>query len=513
MGITRSGSSADAGARARNGRLALWASAGSFALVALVAATPGSPFTPVLPSEPSGPLRWLAERVGLDQVHGNALAVVGVIAVSLAAAAFLLVLREAWRGSVRPGTVLALSVGYLALLLLLPLLFSRDVYSYASYGRIAARYGANPYVATPADYPADALAAFVGPKWVDTPAVYGPLWTHASSLVVRAVDDVGAVVAAFRVLAIAASLATLLVVSRLLRRVRPEREAFALALIGLNPVVVFQSVASGHNDVVVMLAVAAAIALMLAERERWATVALALGVLVKVTAAVPLLLLWIAVAARRPRGERLRSLAPHVAIAALLGLVAAAPFLNTSDPTLGMAELATHEGWLAPSRFFRRLFDAVSGDALGFVPRVVVPLLLVGALAAIARLVVRRAPAIGSALVGASWGWGLLALMLLGPVLLPWYVTWALPLAWLLPRVPRAVLVATGVALTLSQWTSEPASFARAYDANVLFGHYVITPVVIGLLGWLLVDLWRRTRADAPLEDEPDEVAAPAREG
>jgi hypothetical protein len=109
----------------------------------------------------------------------------------------------------------------------------------------------------------------------------------------------------------------------------------------------------------------------------------------------------------------------------------------------------------------------------------VFPVLLIGALAAIARGVLRRAPAIEAALVGASWGWGLLALMLLGPILLPWYVVWALPLAWLLPRVPRAVLIATGVALTLSQWTSEPASFSRAYDANILFGHYVITPVVI----------------------------------
>jgi hypothetical protein len=178
-----------------------------------------------------------------------------------------------------------------------------------------------------------------------------------------------------------------------------------------------------------------------------------------------------------------------------------------------MAELATHEGWLAPSRFFRRFFDAVSGDALGFVPRIAFPVLLVGTLAAIARGVLRRAPAIGAALVGASWGWGLLALLLLGPVLLPWYVTWALPLAWLLPRVPRAVLIATGLALTLSQWTSEPESFARAYDANILFGHYVITPIVIGLLGWLLLDLWRRTRAGAPLEDEPGQVAAPARDG
>ena len=408
--------------------------------------------------------------------------------------------------------MLWLSVAYLAGVLFLPLMFSRDVYSYASYGRIASAYHANPYVATPADYPADVLAAFVGPKWVDTPAVYGPLWTHASSLVVRVFDDVAVWVAAFRVIAVGASLATLIVVSRLVRRVRPEREAFALALIGLNPVVVFQSVASGHNDVLVMLAVAAALALAFAGRERWATVVLALGVLIKVTAAVPLLLLWVAVAVRRPRGQRVRALVPHVAIAASLGLVAAAPFLNTSDPTLGIAELATHEGWLAPSRFFRRLFDAIRGDALGVVPRLVFPLVLVGAIVLLARAVARRGSAIGAQVVGASWGWGLLVLMLLGPVLLPWYVTWALATAWLLPRVPRTVLITTSVALTLSQWTSEPESFARAYDANILFGHYVVTPVVIGLLGWLLLDLWRRTRAGAPLEDEPGEVPAAAGE-
>ena len=195
-----------------------------------------------------------------------------------------------------------------------------------------------------------------------------------------------------------------------------------------------------------------------------------------------------------------------------LGLVAAAPFLNTKDPSLGMLELAGHEGWLAPSRFFRRLFDALSGDTLGFVPRVVFAVLLVGALVLVARELVRRAPATPW-LVGAAWGWGLLCLMLLGPVLLPWYVAWALPLAWLLPRAPRAVLVGTSLALTVSQWTAEPASFASAYDANVLVGHYVVTPIVIGLLGWLLLDLWRRTRAGAPLEDAPHEVPAAAGDG
>ena len=489
-------------------RLAIGASVVSFLFVALVAATPGSPFSPVLPSPPGGPATALAEFVGLDALHGSAIAAVGVVAVALAAAAFVFVLLECWRGSITPRIVIGLAIAYHVVVLLLPLLFSRDVYSYAYYGKIAATYHANPYVATPIDYAGDPLAAFVGPKWVDTPAVYGPLWTQASGLVVRAVESVGAQVAIFRVVAIAASLATLLVVARTVRSVRPEREAFAAALVGLNPVVLFQSAASGHNDLLVALAIAAALALVFSGRELWATVALALGALVKVTAAVPLLLWWVAVAARAERGHRVRALAPHVGSAAALGLLAALPFLNASDPTLGGLELASHEGWLAPSRFFHRVVDAVTGDALGFAPRIVFPLLLLGALFLIARAIVRRVPGIGPPLVGAAWGWGLLCLMLLGPVLLPWYVTWALPLGWLLPRVPRIVLIGTGLALTVSQLTSEPARFEAAYDANLWVGHWVITPVVIALLGWLLLDLWRRSRSGAPLEDEPGEVPA-----
>jgi alpha-1,6-mannosyltransferase len=493
-------------------RVALALSVASFVLVAIVASTPGSPFTPVLPSAPGGPFRWLSDLVGLDGVHGNALASVGVVAVAFAAVAFVLVVLECRRGTISPRTVIGLAVGYHVALLFLPLLFSRDVYSYAYYGRIAATYHANPYVATPADFPNDAFAAFVGPKWVDTPAVYGPLWTQVSALVARVADDVGAFVAAFRVIAIAASLATVFVVAGLVRRVRPDREAFAVAVVGLNPVVLFQSGASGHNDLLVALAIAAAIALVFSGRELWATVALALGGLVKVTGAVPLLLWWIAVAARRPRGERVRGVAPHVLLGAGMALLAAWPFANTDDPTLGGVELASHEGWLAPSRLFRRLFDAISGDTLGFVPRVAFAVVVVVAIGLIAREVWRRGPEIGPSLAGASWGWGLLCLMLLGPVLLPWYVTWALPLAWLLPRVPRTVLIGTGLALTVSQWTSEPAAFGRAYDANLLFGHYVVTPVVIALLGWLLFDVWRRVRSGAPLEDEPDQVPAPAGE-
>ena len=500
--------------RSASRTLAVALSALSVALVATVAATPGSPFVPILPSgaQPSGPFRWLSGLVGLDHVHGNALAAVGVVAVAFAAVAFLLVLREAWRGTISPGFVIGLAVAYHVVVLFLPLLFSRDVYSYAYYGRIAGVYHANPYVQTPSDFPRDALALYVGPKWVDTPAVYGPLFTQLSSLVTRFVESVTALIVTFRLIAIAASLATVFVIAWVARRLWPEREAFAVAAFGLNPVVLFQSAGSGHNDMLVALCVAAALALVTARRTKTAIAVLTLGALVKATAGVPLLLLLVAVTVCSPQGRRLRAFLGHAAVAGGIALLFAAPFLQTEDPSLGMADLAKHEGWLAPSRLFRRLLDGASGDTLGVVVRVTFPALLLITVFVIARSLARRAPDIPPIAQGAAWGWGLLCLMLLGPVLLPWYVTWAMPLAFLLPRVPRTVLIGTGIALTVSQFSAEPDRFQKAFDANLFFGHYVVTPVVVGLLGWLLLDLWRRARSGAPLEDQPHDVPTPAGE-
>ncbi len=481
-------------------RLAPAASVVSILLMAVVAATPGSPFLPILPSAalPQGPLRWVSGAIGLDALGETALAVVGVVSVVLAAASFALLAYAAWRREVSVRTIAMIAIAGHVVVAFLPLLFSRDVYSYAYYGRIAGIYHANPYVATPADYPRDVLASYVGPKWVDTPAVYGPLWVLVSSGVVRVATNVTAIISVFRLLAIAASLGTLAVIAWTVRRRRPEREAFALAVFGANPVILFHSVASGHNDLWVAAAIAGAFALAVLGRERSVTVALALGALVKVTAGVPLLLWIVATAARREPGRRVRAAAAHVGIAGAVGLAFALPFVQTRDPTLGMLELAGHEGWLAPSRFFHRLFDVIG---IGWVARIAFGVGLVLALWAIARIVGRERGASADE-IGASWAWGLLFLVLLGPVLLPWYVAWVLPLAWLLPRVPRLVAVALSAALIVSQLRTEPANLPQLYDVSLIVGHYVITPFVIALLGWLALELSRRVRAPAPLADE-----------
>jgi alpha-1,6-mannosyltransferase len=476
---------------------------------ALVASIPGSPLHPVLPQgvEPGGPLRWLAGVLGLDELHGNSLVTLSVAAVVASAVAFLFVLREAWHGTVSLRTTLILAVGAHVIVATLPLLISRDVYSYIAYGNIAGIHHANPYLRTPIDFPGDAIVSLVGPKWLSTPAVYGPLFTWLASVVVRVVRSVSAQVDAFRITALMASLGTLALIATTARRIRPSRAVFAVAAFGMNPVVLFQAVGSGHNDLLVALAVAGAFALLLARREMLAVAAVTLGTLVKVTAGLPLLLLVVWCVARAPSGRRVRTLVTHAGLAVAIAAVFAAPFFNLHDPTLGIFELAGHEGWLAPSRFFQRLFDAISGDTLGVVARVMFALVLLTVVLVLVRAVWRSAvrtqeDRVAVSELGAAWGWSLVLLMLLGPILLPWYIVWALPLVWLLPRVPRLVLLGTSIALGISQWTAEPARFPGAYDANVLIGHYVITPVVIALLGWLLVDGWRRWRGGLPLQDE-----------
>jgi hypothetical protein len=438
-----------------------------------------------------------------------------IVAIVLAVGTFLWVLLEAWRGNVSLRAVVVLAVAAHLAVLTLPLLVSRDVYSYIAYGAIAAIHHANPYVQTPVDFPHDAVAALVGPKWFATPAVYGPLFTAYAAAVVRLVHGLVAQIQVFRVTATVASLATVAVVATSARRAWPARAAFAVAAFGLNPVVLFQSVASGHNDLLVALAVASAFAFVLADHELPAVVALTLGTLVKATAALPLLLLIVWCVARAPAGRRARALLSRGGLAVAIGAAFAAPFLQLHDPTLGMLELAGHEGWLAPSRLFRRLLDAVSGDTLGVAARIAFAAALVAAMGLLIRAVWRAGTEDRSSALelGGAWLWSLLVLMLLGPVLLPWYVTWALPLAWLAPRVPRLVLVGSSAALAVSQWTAEPARFPGAYDANVWIGHYVITPVVIALAGWLLWGGWRRIRDGLPLADQPDEVPARAGHG
>ena len=502
-------------ATTRAGVGAVVASALTLFAMALVATGRGSPYQPILTpnGEPEGWLRDLARSVGIEDVHGNASLALGVTATAAAVVAFLWLLRVARRGDVGLAPIALIVVAAHVLIVFVPLLFSRDVYSYAYYGRIEGVYGANPYVETPLDRSDDPLWTYVGPKWVDTPAVYGPAWTRLSSELAEVLPRAADHVEAYRWIAIGASLAACAGIVVVVRGLRPDRTAYALAAFGANPIVLFHSVASGHNDLLVALALVLAAGFLAARWHVAAVVALTLGALVKATAALPLLLLIVWLVAGRPPGERWRALVRATVPAVVVGLVFAVPYLQLDDPTRGMRELASHEGWLAPSAVLGRLLDLLSFDTLGWVVRLVFGLLLVRAVVTLGKVVARhasgdRATVTTRTLPGddrrdrieranvdeviALWGWSLVLLALLGPVLLPWYVVWALPLVWILPREPRVALLATSALLAVTLWSAEPLRFPGAFDLNLFVGRWIVTPVLLILALRALRDVRRR---------------------
>lgn len=470
----------------RTGRLAVSCSILSVLAVALIARVRGSPYRPAL--EPG-------------RSEGEWLAAAGLLALVGATVAFLYALRAAWRNGISLRAVVVLAVAYHLLMLLLPLLLSRDAYSYAAYGRMVGLHHANPYVTTPAAFPRDPVTPLVGAEWRNSVSVYGPAFTGLSAGITALFRSVAGAVEAFRVLAALASLGTLALVAGLARRIAPDRAAFAVAAIGLNPVILFDSVAGGHADLLVGLSVAAALWLLLHDHPLAATVSLTIGALVKLPAAVPLVLLLAVVVSRAPRGRRVGVVLRHIGAVAGLTALATAPFLIDAPSSLGLSELATHEGWLAPSRFFHRVVDALAGGAspVGGLLRAVFAVALVAAVVLLA-LRVSRAAATQSE-QGAAWGWGLLILLFTAPVLLPWYAAWILPIVWLLPRSGRVAILGTSALLTVSLAVAEPAGYPHTSHAMVFVGHYLVTPVVVGFLVWVYVEVVRRTRRGEPLLD------------
>jgi len=483
--------------------------------VALLASRPESPLTPPLPPGAEAPwfLSGPATALGLARLDKEIAGLLSGLLLLSAGFAFLYTARAAWRGNLPLRWVLVVGIVLHVLALAMPLFLSRDVFSYTIYGRMLSAYGTNPYVSAPAGFSDDPVFPYVSPDWNLTPSLYGPAFVVLAGGLTRVAQSPAASVLAFKLVAALASMATMLLVAAAARRARPERAAFAAAMIGWNPVVVLHGAAGGHNDALVALAVAGAVLLILGRRELPATGVLALGTLVKVSGGVPLLVGVIGAVARRPRGERLRAAAVHLGIAAAVAAPFVIPFLQTRDPTLGFFTLTKLQAWWAPSRLLgvtvrelgRIVGSPAAGEVLAILVRWAFPAAFLVALVGMSRHLGRQPQRIGPVLVVGAMAWMSILGLMSSPLLLPWYVVWFLPLAWVLPRAPRAAAVAMSAALAITELIAEPSRAPLAWEVMGFGIQYVVTPLILVLFVWLLLDLRARLRL-APAEDFFDPV-------
>jgi hypothetical protein len=178
----------------------------------------------------AAPVRYGALLVGLFTAYGLALlAVARRISRTLEAAAF------------------GLGAVFLAVQVTTPVMFSSDVYFYATLGRAIALYHVNPAVdvsVLPADDPYLRM-------WNEDrePSAYGALWTLiAGGLSALGGERVGLTVLLFRALAALAVLGGGAALWGCLRRLAPHRAAQGLVFFLWNPLVVLEAGLSGHND-------------------------------------------------------------------------------------------------------------------------------------------------------------------------------------------------------------------------------------------------------------------------
>jgi hypothetical protein len=102
----------------------------------------------------------------------------------------------------------------------------------------------------------------------------------------------------------------------------------------------------------------------------------------------------------------------------------------------------------------------------------------------------------------AAWGWALLTVILLAPMLGAWYLVWVLPLAWALPRVARRGLVILCVAFTLTELVTENSRLPDLIrSVRLPFGH----PIALIVCAWIAFDLIRRLMRKTPMDAETAE--------
>lgn len=219
--------------------------------------------------------------------------------------------------------IAAVTFGVLALAI--PPLFSTDIFSYAMFGRLAAVYGANPYLTTPArTAAADPLMPLV--VWRNIPSPYAPLWTLLSMAVSLGRDTLPVVlVLRFKLLALAATWLDGWLIHRLVRRIAPERAAWAYLAFSWNPLVLISGPITGHNDAMILAFVLIGASLVQA-RPVFGSMWLLASALIKYST-VPLLGAAVVRLLRRgPRGVRSRHTAHIVASGLLLILLVFLPF-------------------------------------------------------------------------------------------------------------------------------------------------------------------------------------------
>jgi hypothetical protein len=353
-----------------------------------------------------------------------------VVGAALILQAWLVVGIDALHGKIlRIETIYLSLVAWLIPLLVAPPLFSRDVYSYFMQGKMQLA-GNNPYETGVSVVPGW-FQSGVDPLWGDAPTPYGPVFLLIEKAVAAVSQDSSLVASyLFRLTSLAGVVFICLSIPYLAKAhgVNPISAAWVGVM---NPLVLMHFVAGSHNDALMVGLVCLAMVIALRGHFIIGVIVATLALGIKPVAIVLLPFLALIAAGSGASWMRKAKYGAYAGLIALFTLFATSALAETG-PFGWIGSLSTPgtvKSWLSPTTAIGMLIGGPL-RLLGFgnvVDTSVGITRLIGSIAlalVLVKLVVR--PNGRSATRGVALSF--VALVVLGPVVQPWYLLWSIPL-------------------------------------------------------------------------------------
>lgn len=182
-------------------------------------------------------------------------------------------------------------VGVMSTVLLFsyPGAFSYDIFNYIFTAKTVLLYGKNPYLITPLQFQGiDPMLSFM--RWTHVPTAYPPVWTIVSlPFYLLSLQSLLLSFVTMKFLPYLCYLGSIYCIGKIMDKVDKPMKAVSMVLFALNPLILIESLVSGHNDIVMMLPALAAYLFYINKQKLASFFALALSISIKLMT-FPLLL-------------------------------------------------------------------------------------------------------------------------------------------------------------------------------------------------------------------------------
>lgn len=129
--------------------------------------------------------------------------------------------------------------------------FSYDLFNYMFDARIVTMHNENPYLHKALDYPDDPWINFM--RWTHRTYPYGPVWLGLTvPLSFISLQFFLPTLFLFKALMVGSYLGAIYVIGKILEKINPSQKLFGMAVFALNPLIIIETLVSGHHDVVMM---------------------------------------------------------------------------------------------------------------------------------------------------------------------------------------------------------------------------------------------------------------------